>query len=120
MASGKMTPPYPVDTDAVNITGTSAKFEVYNADVVASRYLIRGKTCFLTLVLHCITPVSSSEAICSVPRIASCMGVSINFLMRNYYNPSQVLSGLIQNGTLYVIGGVASADYGVTIAYPID
>ena len=117
---GKITPPYPVDTDAVNLTGTSSKFTLLNTDVTPSRYLIRGKTCYLTITLHCVTPVSGSEVVCSVPRVTSCMGNSVNLILRNYYNPDLALSGLIQNGILYVLGGTAGTDYGITIAYPID
>ena len=103
------------------ITGLSSKYTLVNSDDGRrSRYLIRGGICYAVLTLICVTPSSSSEKICVLPKIASVMGNNMSVNARSYYDPNDNVSILNQNGNVYCIGGVANVEYAINFSYPVD
>ena len=98
----------------------TANFSIVYPETVKSCYMIKDKICYVSISIKCNSPAGSSVSICSMPNLYSQMGLTANFILRNYYNVSKTLAVIIQYGKMYVIGGESNVEYTGTFSYPVD
>lgn len=102
------------------LTGVSTKYTIPSEiRYQKNRYVTyMGKFTFLNLTIVCVTPTSSSEAVVSgLPNPIDDFDNTFIISAPSMDATSQILC-FLQNGILYVLGGVAGTTYKLSTYYP--
>lgn len=104
-----------------SITGVSSKYLLRNTSFARSQYIIRGNICYINVNFQCVTPSSSAEQVATGLPLCAINDTTVNAGRAvNWNNTADIgCIVLVQNGILYIKGGVAGSYYATTFSYPV-